>query len=486
MELTSIQKLILKEVIELFTKTKQPISYSALGSRVSSIASEDLKLELYRLFEHKAIELVDKNFFVPSAFGYALYIENFLVSKPVNKRSDDILKVIVERYIKEEKYLTIPALYQIVQDNTSEKALLSLLDDLVNENYIVFNKDIIELTEKGYQYYIEKIGKPLDLTNRQKIILKSIVEMYNASRHTAPISSSQFNDLPYLNYSSATIRYEMAALEELGYITKTHTSSGRIPTKKGYQYYLENLLSRDTSERNAYDMIDKILFSSNEKDETIKRVLDFISDFTSNTAFLVRKRIGDKKVKTIHLDLLDNNRVVVTGVMKNGEVKSELVNLKKEEDYELLKSIVDDVNSKEAINKDALPSTTLGYLDPVIKYIYESLVFDEETEDDVCLTGIVNILDDNDFMSGKNFKDVYELFNEREYLKYIPKENKLTVVFDDLLSNSMKNGQVISVPILDKGERIGTICVLGSYRVSYNKVIPLLEYLASRINKIGE
>ena len=81
------------------------------------------------------------------------------------------------------------------------------------------------------------------LTNRQKLILKAIIESYVSDG--VPIGSKALTDKPYLNFSSATIRYDMAILEELGFLEKTHTSSGRIPSNIGYRYYVENLVTRD-------------------------------------------------------------------------------------------------------------------------------------------------------------------------------------------------------------------------------------------------
>ena len=109
------------------------------------------------------------------------------------------------------------------------------------------------------------------LTDRQKLILKAIIEEYVTSNE--PVGSKSLTEKPYLSFSSATLRNEMQELEENGYLKKTHTSSGRVPSDIGYRYYLEHLLIRDDSVTNYYKYVDEILddrFLS--KDESMKRM----------------------------------------------------------------------------------------------------------------------------------------------------------------------------------------------------------------------
>ena len=79
------------------------------------------------------------------------------------------------------------------------------------------------------------------ISSRQKLILKAIIDMY--SEKGEPVGSKALMALPYLNYSSATLRYDMAVLEELGFLEKMHTISGRLPSERGYRYYIRTPFS---------------------------------------------------------------------------------------------------------------------------------------------------------------------------------------------------------------------------------------------------
>ena len=99
------------------------------------------------------------------------------------------------------------------------------------------------------------------LSDRQKLILKAIIEEYVTSNE--PVGSKSLTNKPYLDFSSATIRYDMQYLEENGYLEKTHTSSGRIPSQNGYRYYVDHLIIRDDDVTQYFKYVDEILDDKN-------------------------------------------------------------------------------------------------------------------------------------------------------------------------------------------------------------------------------
>ena len=120
------------------------------------------------------------------------------------------------------------------------------------------------------------------LSDRQKLILKAIIEEYVISNE--PVGSKVLTGKPFLDYSSATIRYDMQSLEEDGYLEKTHTSSGRVPSEVGYRYYIDHLLTRDDEVSKYFNYIDEILDNENlTKEEALKKVTDFLSELTGSS-----------------------------------------------------------------------------------------------------------------------------------------------------------------------------------------------------------
>ena len=120
----------------------------------------------------------------------------------------------------------------------------------------------------------------IDLSNRQKLILKAIIEEYVSTGE--PVGSKVLTEKPYLDFSSATIRADMAYLEMIGLLEKTHTSSGRIPSVSGYKYYVEFLVTRDYDVVNHFPLIDRIFNDESlNKEQMIKKSIDLLSDLTN-------------------------------------------------------------------------------------------------------------------------------------------------------------------------------------------------------------
>lgn len=127
------------------------------------------------------------------------------------------------------------------------------------------------------------------LDNRKKKVLQAIVEEYVNTAE--PVSSNAIVNHDELNYSSATIRNEMANLEKAGYIEKTHTSSGRIPSAKGYRYYVDELLKDDNISLEEIKYIsEKLETKVNEIEELTKITTTTISEITHYTTVAIRTR----------------------------------------------------------------------------------------------------------------------------------------------------------------------------------------------------
>jgi heat-inducible transcriptional repressor len=161
------------------------------------------------------------------------------------------------------------------------------------------------------------------LTNRQKLILKAIVEEYIKSNE--PVGSKVLTQKPYLDFSSATIRYDMQYLEETGYLEKTHTSSGRIPSEKGYKFYVENLITRDEATAQVFPIIDAVILTDKDKDEKIKEIVDIISQYTGYMAAVLGSSANYQTVKKMEVVPLNERECVLLIVTSGGKVQSQSI-----------------------------------------------------------------------------------------------------------------------------------------------------------------
>jgi len=161
-----------------------------------------------------------------------------------------------------------------------------------------------------------------EMNDRKDKLLKEIVESY--IKDARPVGSKAL--VNKLKVSSATIRNEMSELEELGYLEKTHTSSGRVPSSAGYKYYVDNIMK--PKELNGEDILKlQTIFSNNELavSDAIKECMSIISDITNYTSIVLGKDSDFNTLKQLNIIPIDERKVVALVVVSNGHVENKQV-----------------------------------------------------------------------------------------------------------------------------------------------------------------
>ena len=172
------------------------------------------------------------------------------------------------------------------------------------------------------------------MNDRLKKLLKEIVESY--IKDAKPVGSKALTNK--MKVSSATIRNDMAELESLGYLEKTHISSGRVPSSMGYKYYVDTLMK--PKELNGEEMLKLQTIFSNQSlsiDDAIKECMQIISDITNYTSIVLGKESKDNTLKSLNIVPIDDKKVVALVVVSNGHVENKKV------------TIPDGVDTKEVV-----------------------------------------------------------------------------------------------------------------------------------------
>jgi len=339
----------------------------------------------------------------------------------------------------------------------------------------------------------------MTLSERQKVILKAIVEEY--VRTNEPVGSKSLTNNEYfaLNVSPATIRNDMAVLEELGLIEKTHTSSGRIPSEKGYKLYVQ-LVMEEKQHVDSFPLIDEIF----EKDlisreEAIKESVSLVSEITNYAAVVLGTSSYNSKIKKIQFVSLTERHAVLIMVTDQGYVESKKIIIPEEIKAYEMERIVNVLNQilydcpiaeidkriKDSLQNDNI-SAFLAYYDNFISAL--TRIFTEMAQDKYFLTGQSNILNFPEFQDVNKAKELLSVIENQEFLQSIQvRKNGITVkIGGDNEIHAMKDCTVITVPYELEDGKTGAIAVIGPTRMHYQKVIPLLEYIAKNIKKVVE
>jgi heat-inducible transcriptional repressor len=333
------------------------------------------------------------------------------------------------------------------------------------------------------------------ISSRQKLILKAIIEAY--VKDAQPVGSKALTSMPYLKFSSATLRYDMAQLEELGYLEKTHTSSGRVPSELGYRYYVEHLVTRDADVVDAFPLIDQIFLKNKlAREQAVEEAIHLLSELTNYTAMAVGSSSTENMIKKIDFVPLSESDAVILIVTDKGHVQHQNIRVPEgtaiNELKEIIKTLDDLLKNRDISEASQILQTAFAKKEIASFMEYQSQLmhsfitaFSKFAADNFYLSGVTNVFDQPEFNDVRHVKHFVDMLDRRELIKLIGDHDGLSIRFgSDLQLIPMENCTVISVPYRISDTEHGTIAVLGPTRMEYNKVIPLVEYIASNLGKL--
>lgn len=333
------------------------------------------------------------------------------------------------------------------------------------------------------------------LTDRQKDILKIIIRDY--TRTGMPVGSKALASEFPTHVSSATVRNDMAALESKGLIAKTHFSSGRVPSMRGYRYYVDNLVQPDPLDDSAEDLI-KSSFNSefNRIDEIVQESAKVLSDLTNYMAVTFNPESGSNlKLGGFRLVKLDERQVMAIIVTNTGHVVNKIFRLTNVSS-EQLETIVNIINSElvgkpltqvaEKLRVD-LPLLMTKYIqtpEGFLKIFGEML--NEAGRDRVHVDGELNLLQFAERQNLDRLKPLYNLLDTEGTVQKIinPNSHDVQVRIGSELPNDLLKDYSIITGTYDLNEYgQGVIAVIGPTRMPYSKIIGIVGALREELTK---
>ena len=328
------------------------------------------------------------------------------------------------------------------------------------------------------------------LTARQNSILKLIIEKY--IKEAKPIGSKVISKA--LKCSSATVRNEMAALENAGLLEKTHTSSGRVPSEAGYRYYVDNLM--ELKKMNAEDMLKLQIVFRNQQlalSDVITKSLQVISDITNYTTVVLGSTSHENLLKQIEVVPIDDASMIVIIVTDKGHVEHKNIKLQ-DVSLDEVKKTVGLINNLITGTPIDEVSKKLEYeIKPIIgKYVkqHEQLynafyhVFNDFTNQEVNVVGRHKILEQPEFSTNiEKIKNIYNKLEDKEVLQRIEEDDDNNIkVYIGTESNIDDDVTVIKTKFKTDTEE-GTIAIIGPKRMEYDQVVSMLEYMRENIER---
>ena len=328
------------------------------------------------------------------------------------------------------------------------------------------------------------------LNNRQKELLKLIVENY--IKTAKPVSSKALCET--LDCSSATIRNEMAYLEENGLIEKTHISSGRIPSERGYRYYVDNIMK--PKELTGDDMLKLQTIFHNSSlmiEDYITKSVEIVSEMTNLTAVVLGKSSKENCVSKVEVVPINDHNLIAIVVTDKGHVEHRNLTILEDVSMNDIKQTVDLINKMIIGTQLDEVSAILEYeVKPIIsQYVKQHEVlynafysaFSDFTKDaSVTMTGRKNILMQPEFDNIDKIRDILSKFEDKDIVEKIEEEDNGINIYIGSETEFDDDVTIIKMKYNVKGEE-GTIALIGPKRMEYDRVITLLEYIRNNIEE---
>lgn len=331
------------------------------------------------------------------------------------------------------------------------------------------------------------------INNRQTELLKLIVEEY--IKTARPVGSKSLCES--LHCSSATVRNEMSLLEEIGLLEKTHTSSGRVPSEKGYRYYVDNIMK--PKELTGEDMLNLQIVFNNKSlvlSDAITKSMEIISDLTNYTSIVLGTSSRDNLISKVEVVPTSDTNLVAIVITDKGHVEHRNVSLTEKVSTVEIKQTVDLINKfiigtpidEVSAKLEFEVKPRIGESVKQQRAVYDALynVFNDLTnESTIHVNKPSNILKEPEFYNNMDkIQNILEKFEDKDFVRsisedsesddgginvYIGSENE----FDDDMT-------IIKTKYNINGEE-GTIALIGPKRMEYDRVTALLNYIKDNI-----
>ncbi|MBQ6813980.1 MAG: heat-inducible transcription repressor HrcA [Lachnospiraceae bacterium] len=342
----------------------------------------------------------------------------------------------------------------------------------------------------------------MELDERKLKILQGIIRNYLDTGE--PVGSRTISKYTDLNLSPATIRNEMADLEELGYIIQPHTSAGRIPSDKGYRLYVDNMMKEKEQElkekEKEVDDMREFLNEKVDKVETLlKNMAKMLANNTSYAAMISAPSIHKNRLKFIQLSQVENHKMLCVMVLEGNIIKNKIIDVNEEIDNETLLKLnilfnsnlngltLEEINLSIISKMNGQAGAQLDLARSVLDAVAEAISSEDNLE--IYTSGATNIFRYPELSDSSRAKELISTFEEKQMLSSLvdrDDDNREIKVYigEETPVKTMKDCSVITATYeLEEGVQ-GTIGIIGPKRMDYEKVVDTLKEFKNTLDSV--
>ena len=336
-----------------------------------------------------------------------------------------------------------------------------------------------------------------ELSPRKKQILKAVIDAHIELGE--PVGSKYLTASTDIGFSSATIRNEMAELEELGYLEHPHTSAGRVPTTLGYRFYVDGLMNDYSLTAKDLSILNKLQqIKMTELDRILQTASKLTAAVTNYTGVAVKPRQRSQSVRYYRTSLVDENNFVISFIMDDNQVKSKFITVPFKVNDDILNTLCGVLNNN--ISGRTSDSITLpmimkmqsemgdneALIPHVIKAVYE--IIGDVGIDNVHIEGVENMLGYPEYADTSKLRELFSLLEKKEDLVELvegsDKDSVSVYIGGEEDTPVVSSSSIIVKPLKRNDSVVGAIGVVGPNRMEYPKIVKIVEYIADTISKL--
>ena len=337
-----------------------------------------------------------------------------------------------------------------------------------------------------------------EMSERKLKILHAIIQNYLETGE--PVGSRTISKYTDLNLSSATIRNEMADLEEMGYIIQPHTSAGRIPSDKGYRLYVDMLMEEKEQELN--EMQDQMLDKADKMDQLLKQAAKVLATNTNYATMVSTPMNNSNKIKFIQLSMVDEEQVIAVIVLGGNVIKNKIINIDEPISNENLLKLNMLLNT--TLNGMSIEEINLGLIarlkeqagihSQVVGYVLDAVAdaIHVDAAMQIYTSGATNIFKYPELSDNQSAQEIISAFEEKQQLSELvtqtlaQDENTGIQVYigDETPVQTMRDCSVVTATYeLGDGMK-GTIGIIGPKRMDYEHVLKSMKRLQTELDQM--
>ena len=338
----------------------------------------------------------------------------------------------------------------------------------------------------------------MELDERKTKILEAVIRNYLETGE--PVGSRTISKYTDLNLSSATIRNEMSDLEDMGYIVQPHTSAGRIPSDKGYRFYVDRIM--EDKERQVTEIKELMIDRQDKMELVLKQIVRVLASNTNYAAMVSAPTYHKNKLKFIQLSMVDEKQIVAVVVVEGNIVKNKIIDLREGLDNETLLKLnmllntnlnglsLEEINLSMISNMKVQAGIHSDIVSEVIDAVVEAIKMEDELE--IYTSGATNIFKYPELSDSEKASELINTFEEKKPLTELVQETLSdesgtgiqVYIGNETPVQAMKDCSVITATYeLEEGMQ-GTIGIIGPKRMDYEKSLNAMKTLMAQLDTI--